>query len=90
MEDLSLSSRSNSKTIVEIYGQRFSIVGKESTDHIRKVASMVDHKMREINRKSPSLDINKLSILTAVNVTHDYVKLKEAYEKLEKQLIEKD
>ena len=55
-----------------------------------QVASIVDYKMREINRESPSLDINKLSILTAVNVTHDYVKLKEAYEKLEKQLIEKD
>ncbi|MGM7720906.1 cell division protein ZapA [Metabacillus sp. Hm71] len=90
MEDLSLSNRPKSKTIVDIYGQRFSIVGAESTSHIRAVASIVDDKMREINSKNPSLDINKLAVLTAVNVVHEYLKLKEEYEKLEKQIIEKD
>jgi cell division protein ZapA len=90
MEDLSLSNRSKSKTTVDIYGQRFSIIGTESTSHIRAVASIVDDKMREINSKNRSLDINKLAILTAVNVVHDYLKLKEEYEKLEKSLLEKD
>lgn len=90
MEDLSLSNRPKSKTTVDIYGQQFSIIGSESTSHIRAVASIVDDKMREINSKNPSLDINKLAVLTAVNVVHDYLKLKEENEKLEKQLIEKD
>ncbi|WP_430735740.1 cell division protein ZapA [Metabacillus halosaccharovorans] len=90
MEDLSLSKRPKSKTTVDIYGQQFSIIGSESTSHVRAVAAMVDDKMREINSKNPSLDINKLAVLTAVNVVHDYLKLKEEYEKLEKQLFEKD
>ncbi|QGQ47465.1 cell division protein ZapA [Metabacillus sediminilitoris] len=85
-----MSNRSKSKTTVDIYGQRFSIIGTESTSHIRAVASIVDDKMREINSKNRSLDINKLAILTAVNVVHDYLKLKEEYEKLEKSLLEKD
>ncbi|UOK59943.1 cell division protein ZapA [Bacillus sp. OVS6] len=73
-----------------MYGQQFSIVGTESTSHVRLVASIVDDKMREISSKSPNLDINKLAVLTAVNVVHDYLKLRDEFEKLEKQIIEKD
>jgi cell division protein ZapA len=86
----SLTNRSKTKTTVDIYGQKYSIIGTESTSHIRSVASIVDDKMREINSKNPSLDINKLAVLTAVNIVHEYLKLKEEYEKLEKHLLEKD
>ncbi|WP_243386103.1 cell division protein ZapA [Bacillus kexueae] len=78
------------KTTVDIYGQQYSIVGQESTSHMRMVASIVDDKMREISRKNPKLDINKLAVLTAVNMVHEYMKLKEYCENLEKQLQEKD
>ncbi|ALC81963.1 MULTISPECIES: cell division protein ZapA [Bacillus] len=78
------------RTSVDIYGQQFKIVGEETKSHMRHVASIVDDKMREINEKNPQLDINKLAVLTAVNVVHDYLKLKEEYEKLEHQLREKD
>lgn len=78
------------KATVDIYGQQYSIVGQESTSHMRMVASIVDDKMREISRKNPTLDINKLAVLTAVNVVHEYIKLKEHCESLEKQLQEKD
>ncbi|WP_243291211.1 cell division protein ZapA [Bacillus sp. FJAT-47783] len=85
-----MSEQPKNKTTVDIYGQQFSIVGRESTSHMRMVASIVDEKMREISRKNPTLDINKLAVLTAVNVVHDYIKLKEQCENLEKQLQEKD
>jgi cell division protein ZapA len=87
---LTLSDQPKNKTTVNIYGQQFSIVGHESTSHMRLVASIVDDKMREISRKNPTLDINKLAVLTAINVVHDYIKLKEKYEALERQLQEKD
>lgn len=74
------------RTTVDIYGQQYSIIGYESTSHIRLVASMVDDKMRDINAKNPTLDINKLAVLTAVNVVNEYLKLKEAYENLERQV----
>lgn len=57
---------------------------------MRHVASIVDDKMREINEKNPYLDINKLAVLTAVNVVHDYLKLKEELERLKGQIKEKD
>ncbi|MGM0967920.1 cell division protein ZapA [Bacillus pumilus] len=85
-----MSDGGKTKTTVEIYGQSFTIIGQETKMHMRHVASIVDDKMREINEKNPYLDINKLAVLTAVNVVHDYMKLKEQYEKLEIQLKEKE
>ncbi|MBM7701267.1 cell division protein ZapA [Metabacillus iocasae] len=80
-----MSEQEKTRATVDIFGQQFKIVGTESTSHMRLVASIVDDKMREISQMNPSLDINKLAVLTAVNVVHDYIKLKEEYEKLEKE-----
>ncbi|MFY4774656.1 cell division protein ZapA [Metabacillus sp. RGM 3146] len=85
-----MSNRPKTKTTVDIYGQQYSIMGTESTSHIRLVASIVDDKMREMSKHNPSLDVHKLAVLTAVNMVHDYLKLKDDYENLEKQLSEKD
>ena len=85
-----MSDGGKTKTTVEIYGQSYTIIGQETKMHMRHVASIVDDKMREINEKNPYLDINKLAVLTAVNVVHDYLKLKEQYEKLELHIKEKE
>ncbi|MCM3619387.1 cell division protein ZapA [Sutcliffiella horikoshii] len=82
-------SEQKTRTTVDIYGQQYSIVGTESISHIRLVASIVDEKMREINGKNSNLDISKLAVLTAVNVVHDYIKLKDEYDMLERELKKK-
>lgn len=82
-------SEQKTRTTVDIYGQQYSIVGTESISHIRLVASIVDEKMREINGKNSNLDISKLAVLTAVNVVHDYIKLKDDYDMLERELKKK-
>lgn len=90
MIHLSEKPKPKNKTTVQIYGQQYSIVGDESVSHIRLVASIVDEKMREISKKNPTLDLNKIAVLTSINVVHDYLKLQEQYERLKKQLDEKD
>ncbi|WP_152446601.1 cell division protein ZapA [Bacillus sp. THAF10] len=82
-------SEHKTRTTVDIYGQQYSIVGTESISHIRLVASIVDEKMREINSKNSNLDISKLAVLTAVNVVHDYIKLKDEYDTLQRDLNKK-
>ena len=82
-------SEQKTRTTVDIYGQQYSVVGTESISHIRLVASIVDEKMREINGKNSNLDISKLAVLTAVNVVHDYIKLKDAYDTLENEMKKK-
>lgn len=89
-EDFLVSRQEKTRATVDIFGQQYSIVGSESTSHIRLVASIVDEKMREISTKNPSLDINKLAVLTAVNAVHEYIKLKEDYERLEQKLYGKE
>ncbi|ESU30847.1 hypothetical protein G3A_20030 [Bacillus sp. 17376] len=74
------------KSTVDIYGQQYTIVGTESTSHIRLIASMVDDKMREIGSANPSLDTSKLAVLTAVNAVNDYIKMKDRVESLEAEI----
>lgn len=77
-----LAEQKKTRITVDIYGQQYSIVGTESSSHIRLVASIVDDKMREISAKNPTLDTSKLAVLTAVNIVHEYMKLKDEYERL--------
>lgn len=86
MEARMLSDIKKNRTTVDIYGQQYTIVGTESTSHVRLIASMVDDKMREISSMNPSLDINKLAVLTAVNAVNDYLKIKDRTEKLEAEI----
>lgn len=81
-----LSETEKNRTSVDIYGQQYIIMGTESSSHVRHVASIVDDKMREISSKNPSLDLNKLAVLTAVNAVNDYLKIKDRLERLELEL----
>ena len=81
-----MSDLEKNRITVEIYGQQYTVVGEESEEHILQVARIVDKKMREIARRNPSLTTSKLAVLTAVNAVHDYIKLKEKVEELEKEI----
>src|SRR5699024_12855334 len=75
---------------VDIYNKPYTIIGTESPQHVRLVASLVDQKMREIHDMNPSLDTTKLAVLTAVNAMNDYLKLKEDYATLVGKLNRKE
>ncbi|MBY0099057.1 cell division protein ZapA [Mesobacillus maritimus] len=81
-----MSDTKKTRTTVDIYGQQYTIVGTESTSHVRLVASLVDDKMREISSMNPILDTNKLAVLTAVNAVNDYLKVKDRVERLEAEI----
>jgi cell division protein ZapA len=81
-----LSNTEKNRTAVDIYGQQYVILGTESPEHIRHVASLVDDKMREIGFRNPLLDVSKLAVLTAVNAVNDYIKMKEQLERLQAEL----
>ncbi len=78
-----MSESLKNRITVDIFGQQYTIVGKESISHIRPVASMVDEKMREISSSNPSLDTSKLAVLTAVNAVNDFLKIKELLDRFE-------
>lgn len=86
MEASDLSGNQKIRTPVTIYGQHYIITGTETSAHVKKVARLVDEKMYEIRSANPDLDTSKLAVLTAVNAVHDYIKLHERFEHLEKEL----
>ncbi|MBL4951181.1 cell division protein ZapA [Neobacillus sp. YIM B02564] len=75
-----MSNIQKNRITVDIFGTQYVILGTESKDHIRHVASLVDKKMREISSKNPGLDVSKLAVLTAVNAVNDYLIIKDELE----------
>ncbi|WP_062199081.1 cell division protein ZapA [Massilibacterium senegalense] len=80
------NKRKKTKLSVEIYGQKYTIVGEEDPTHIRRVANIVDNKMREIKERNPFLDLQKLAVLTAVNIADEACKLDKKVKQLEEKM----
>ncbi|MFD0944244.1 cell division protein ZapA [Savagea faecisuis] len=81
-----MADEEKNRVEVDIYGQSYTIVGRESREQMRLVATMVDDKMREIRKVNPALDSTRLAVLTAVNSVNEQVKLKEQIKQLQQQL----
>lgn len=57
---------------INILGNEYKIKGDSDPEHIKKVASFVDLKMRELEGKGVSP--KKIAILTALNIADEYLK----------------
>ncbi|RPF55421.1 cell division protein ZapA [Aquisalibacillus elongatus] len=77
-----MSESDKNRITVEINNRKFTVVGEESAEHIKMVASLVDQKMDEIRYAKPSLDTSQTAVLTALNTMSDYLKLKEEHNAL--------
>ncbi len=53
------------------------------------VAGHVDDKMNHISEVYPRLDLRKIAVLSAINITDEYFKLKKEYDELI-ELLEKE
>jgi len=61
---------------VGIYGSEYTIKGKESPEYIKEIAGYVNGKMEDMSKKSTLVSPLKIAILSAVNITDEYYKLK--------------
>ena len=59
---------------VMIGGVNYALVSEDETEYIKKVAALVDKKMREIGSMQSSLNSTKKAVLTAVNIADDFLK----------------
>jgi len=69
---------------VEVYilGQRYTIKGDAPEEHIKKLASYVDEKLKEVYSASPNIAPVKASILAAINIADELFKQMSEEEKL--------
>lgn len=70
------------KLTVDIYGQQYRMVGRANTAYLRAVAHYVDERMRQIANGNTRLDTTKIAVLSAINITDEYFRLKQEYEEL--------
>jgi len=76
------------KTEVTIAGKRYSIVGDEKADYIKKIAQYVDDKMAELMNQNNELTQDGAAVLTAINIADEYFKAEENADSLRKQIVE--
>lgn len=74
---------------VIIHGQEYKIIADKDHSYLRMVAGHVDDTMNKISEAYPQLDSKKIAVLSAINISDEYFKLKQEYEKLLK-LLEKE
>ena len=74
------------KVKVLINGTEYTLVTSEPAEYVQKVAIRVDRKFKEIKRNHPALTNNMVAILTAINMTDEYIKMEESSDNLRKQI----
>ena len=73
------------KATVKIGGVEYTISGSgESEEYIHRVAIAVDRKFRELMQKYPGVSPDIISVLTAVNIADENIKLTDEINDLKK------
>ncbi|GIW40497.1 MAG: hypothetical protein KatS3mg076_1074 [Candidatus Binatia bacterium] len=70
---------------VKILGQTFTVATDEEEEHIRKVAQLVDARLREAS-SGGAVSTFRAAILAALNIASDYEKLRLRHAELERAL----
>lgn len=73
-------------TKVDILDKSYTIRGDAKEEYIKTLANFVDRKMREIQAAAPVLTIDKVAILTAVNIADELFQMKREEKRIDKLL----
>ena len=84
-------ARSKVSTVVEveIYGTTYPMRGEHDQDYLRRLAEVVDRKMREIGGKVPTVDTSKIAILAALNLADELARCNDKQEGERTRIMEK-
>lgn len=74
------------KVIVRIMGQEYTLVSDDSREYMQRVSNLVDDKMKEITLANKRLSTSMIAVLTALNSTDEYLKMKDERDLLLKKL----
>lgn len=74
------------KVLVKINGHEYPIVGAEPKEYLLKVGSFVDDNMEVVAKANKKLSTSMIAVLTCINISDQYLKMKCAHEDLQKDL----
>jgi cell division protein ZapA len=81
MTDWNSDERPIQSISVDIYDQTYHLRGT-NPEHIRKLASMVDAKMRAVAANGKTVDSLRVAVLAALNMADELARLEESYRAL--------
>jgi len=71
---------------VSIRGQEYIIRTDSDEDHVKAVAGVVNERLDFLGKKSQTISTVNLMVLTLMNVTSDYLQLKEELDSMIQRL----
>ena len=71
---------------VEIFGQTYSLRADADESHVRKVADLVDLKMREVANGSHSVSTLQIAVLAAMDLASDMLQQRNGDDLLREQV----
>lgn len=74
---------------VTILGQKYTIKGEASEEHIKKLASFVNGKLKDVYSAAPGISPLKAAILVSMNIAEELHKLREEQEHIAKNIDER-
>ncbi len=74
---------------VEIFGSVYHVRGEQNPEYLRRLAKVVDGKMREISRHVPVVDSGKIAILAALNLADELLQCNNHQEGERVEMMEK-
>ena len=85
----SKSSRGTTSIDVEIFGAVYHVRGEQDPEYLRRLAEVVDGKMRDISRHVPVVDSGKIAILAALNLADELLQCNNQQEGERVEMMEK-
>jgi len=62
------------EVVVNIFGNEYRVIAEDlNTERIKKIAEIVDQKMREIHREFPLPSTTKIAVLACLNLVDEYL-----------------
>lgn len=74
------------KLEVRICGRDYTLVSEDAPEYVQRVAFYVDRQMRKVEATNPRLSISMSAILTALNISDQYLKEQEGNDRLKEEL----
>ena len=71
---------------VEIFGQSYSLRSDAEEEHVRRVADLVDLKMREVASGTRSVSTLHIAVLAALDIASEYMHTEARVERLAEEV----
>ncbi len=71
---------------VEIFGKVYTVRGDKDPEYVRRVAEVVDRKMREIAQVTDTVSTSRIAILASLNIADELMTILEESEELKARM----